>query len=52
MKSKISDKKLIPNKRGVQVSEAIILKYKGNIDVLIGTLLGDASMQTYTDGAS
>lgn len=37
-------------KRGVQISKEIMEKYRENEEVLIGTLLGDASMQTYSDG--
>lgn len=37
-------------KRGVQNTERILQVYKENEDILIGTLLGDASMQTYSDG--
>jgi len=37
-------------KRGVQISKEILEKYRENEEVLIGTLLGDASMQTYSDG--
>jgi len=37
-------------KRGVQISKEIMEKYRENEEVLIGTLLGGASMQTYSDG--
>ena len=38
------------NRRGVQITEEIMTIYKGNQDILVGTLLGDASLQTYSDG--
>lgn len=36
--------------RGVPMNEEMLGKYKEIEEILVGTLLGDASMQTYTDG--
>jgi len=38
------------NTRGVQISETTLNTFLNNQEVLIGTLLGDASFQTYSDG--
>lgn len=38
------------NTRGVQNTEEIQQIYRDLQDILVGTLLGDASMQTYSDG--
>lgn len=42
--------KKIEKIRGVQNTEEIQQKYRDIEDILIGTLLGDASLQTYNDG--
>lgn len=38
------------NNRGVQIAGGIMDIFKENQEILIGTLLGDASLQTYSDG--
>lgn len=40
----------VKNLRGVALNHETLTKFKENQEVLIGTLLGDASLQTYSDG--
>jgi len=47
-KNKVS--KITSNTRGVPNTEGVLQRYRNNEDILIGTLLGDASFQTYNDG--
>ena len=50
MKTNKGEMQLGTPSRGVQISREILERYRENEEVLIGTLLGSASMQTYSDG--